>query len=55
MKLHHRRAQAEWARCTARDTRLERTVAIKILPEQPTNDPTRKQRFEREAKTASWR
>src|SRR5499433_783505 len=37
----------------ARDTRLERTVAIKILPEQLSKDPTRKQRFEREAKTIS--
>src|SRR5271169_3071626 len=37
----------------ARDTRLERTVAIKILPAQLSNDPIRKQRFEREAKTIS--
>ena len=37
----------------ARDTRLERSVAIKILPEQLSKDPTRKQRFEREAKTIS--
>jgi eukaryotic-like serine/threonine-protein kinase len=37
----------------ARDTRLERTVAIKILPEQLSSDPIRKQRFEREAKTIS--
>jgi len=37
----------------ARDTRLERTVAIKILPPQLSNDPVRKQRFEREAKTIS--
>ena len=37
----------------ARDTRLERTVAIKILPPQFSNDPARKQRFEREAKTIS--
>ncbi len=37
----------------ARDTRLERTVAIKILPAQVSNDPVRKQRFEREAKTIS--
>ena len=37
----------------ARDTRLERTVAIKILPEQLSGDPIRKQRFEREAKTIS--
>src|SRR6202140_3217430 len=37
----------------ARDTRLERTVAIKILPPQLSNDPVRRQRFEREAKTIS--
>jgi Tol biopolymer transport system component len=37
----------------ARDTRLERTVAIKILPAQLSSDPLRKQRFEREAKTIS--
>jgi serine/threonine protein kinase len=37
----------------ARDTRLERTVAIKILPAQFSADPVRKQRFEREAKAIS--
>src|SRR5712672_588091 len=37
----------------AKDTRLERTVAIKILPAQFSADPVRKQRFEREAKTIS--
>ena len=37
----------------ARDTRLERTVAIKILPAHLSSDSTRKQRFEREAKTIS--
>ena len=37
----------------ALDTRLDRTVAIKVLPEQLSNDPVRKQRFEREAKTIS--
>ncbi len=37
----------------ARDTRLDRTVAIKILPVQFSSDPIRKQRFEREAKTIS--
>jgi Tol biopolymer transport system component len=37
----------------ARDPRLERTVAIKILPRELSNDPIRKQRFEREAKTIS--
>src|SRR5262250_922293 len=37
----------------ARDTRLDRTVAIKILPAHFSSDPVRKQRFEREAKTIS--
>src|SRR5499425_2263590 len=37
----------------ARDTRLERTVAIKILPAQFSADTVRKQRFEREAKAIS--
>jgi len=37
----------------ARDTRLDRTVAIKILPAHLSSDPLRKQRFEREAKTIS--
>src|SRR6516162_4859641 len=37
----------------ARDTRLERTVAIKILPDHLSADPVLKQRFEREAKTIS--
>src|ERR1700694_2557016 len=37
----------------ARDTRLDRTVAIKILPAQLSSDPVRKQRFDREAKAIS--
>jgi eukaryotic-like serine/threonine-protein kinase len=37
----------------ARDTRLDRTVAIKILPQHLSADPVRKQRFEREAKAIS--
>jgi len=37
----------------ARDTRLERSVAIKILPAHLSGDASRKQRFEREAKTVS--
>jgi eukaryotic-like serine/threonine-protein kinase len=35
----------------ATDTRLDRTVAIKVLPEHVASDPELKQRFEREAKT----
>src|SRR6202790_2188088 len=37
----------------ARDTRLDRTVAIKILPSQFAADSKQKQRFEREAKVIS--
>ena len=37
----------------ARDTRLDRTVAIKILPAHLSDDPIRRQRFEREAKAVS--
>jgi Tol biopolymer transport system component len=35
----------------ATDTRLDRTVAVKVLPEHVASDPDLKQRFEREAKT----
>ncbi|HEY0795920.1 MAG TPA: serine/threonine-protein kinase, partial [Acidisarcina sp.] len=37
----------------ARDTRLFRTVAVKILPAHLSSDPIRKQRFEREARAVS--
>ena len=37
----------------ARDTRLERTVAVKILPPRFSEDADMKQRFEREAKAVS--
>jgi eukaryotic-like serine/threonine-protein kinase len=37
----------------AKDTRLDRTIAIKILPAQLSADPASKQRFEREAKAIS--
>ncbi len=37
----------------ARDTRLDRTVAIKILPAHLSDDTVRRQRFEREAKAVS--
>jgi eukaryotic-like serine/threonine-protein kinase len=53
MKSACRSVRAAWEKCTARDTRLERTVAIKILPAQFSSDTVRKQRFEREAKTIS--
>ena len=37
----------------ARDTRLQRTVAIKLLPVELAADPERKQRFEREARAVA--
>ena len=37
----------------ARDTRLDRDVAIKVLPAELSADSSRKQRFEREAKIIS--
>ena len=37
----------------ARDTRLDRTVAIKVLPSHLSDDPQLKQRMEREAKAIS--
>src|SRR5712691_8846685 len=35
----------------ARDTRLDRIVAIKVLPAHLADDPERRERFEREART----
>ena len=35
---------------SATDTRLDRTVAIKVLPAELAADPERRERFEREAK-----
>ena len=37
----------------ARDTRLDRTVAIKVLPRHLSSDPELRGRFEREARAAS--
>ncbi|HEV3217956.1 MAG TPA: hypothetical protein VGZ27_19680 [Vicinamibacterales bacterium] len=37
----------------ARDTRLNRTVAIKILPLQSAADPQVRERFDREAKAVA--
>jgi len=40
-------------KCSAGGTRVWSGLAIKILPEQFSNDAVRKKRFEREAKTIS--
>ena len=37
----------------AKDTRLDRTVAIKVLPSHLADNPDLKQRFEREARAVS--
>ena len=37
----------------ARDTRLAREVAVKVLPEDVSSDPERLRRFEREARAVS--
>jgi serine/threonine protein kinase/tetratricopeptide (TPR) repeat protein len=37
----------------ARDTRLRRTVAVKVLPSEVSSDAERRSRFEREARSAS--
>src|ERR1700676_758646 len=37
----------------ARDTRLDRTVAIKVLPEHLASDPQFRERFDREARAIS--
>src|SRR3989441_4767824 len=37
----------------ARDTRLDRTVAIKVLPSQLAADPQFRERFDREARAIS--
>ena len=37
----------------ARDARLNRTVAIKVLPSNVTNDPVALQRFQREARAVA--
>ena len=40
---------------TAKDTRLDRIVAVKVLPEHLAESPERKQRFEREARNRGRR
>jgi eukaryotic-like serine/threonine-protein kinase len=54
MRSLRRLVRAGWERVyRARDSRLDRTAAIKTLPSHLSSDPVRKQRFEREAKIIS--
>ena len=43
---------AAWVRCIARDLRLKREVAVKVLRAGLARDPDRIVRFEREARAA---
>jgi hypothetical protein len=47
----HLTNHCSWKVYRARDTRLDRDVAIKVLPDAVASDPERIARFEREAKT----
>jgi len=49
MKSWRASVPALWAKCTARDTVLNRDIALKILPEPFVADPERLARFTREA------
>src|SRR5213082_988681 len=54
MKSARNLVKAEWARYIWRRTsKLDRTVAIKVLPSDLANDPNRMRRFVQEARTAS--
>lgn len=53
MKFSAPLARAGWERCTARDTRLGREVAVKILPESFARDGERMRRFEQEARAVA--
>jgi serine/threonine protein kinase len=49
-EIVHARCRRDRARYYARDTILDRDVAIKVLPDAVSHDPERLARFEREAK-----
>ena len=49
MRSSRRSAAAGWARSIARDAKLNREVALKVLPEPVRLDPDRLARFTREA------
>jgi eukaryotic-like serine/threonine-protein kinase len=53
MKSSRRWAPAAWEKCIASDTRLDRTVAVQILPEHPWSSAEARQRFDREARAIS--
>ncbi|MCM3900759.1 MAG: hypothetical protein ND866_03565 [Pyrinomonadaceae bacterium] len=46
-------AKAEWAKCIWRKTKLDRKVALKILPAELASHRDRMERFVREAKSAA--
>ena len=46
-------AQVGWGGYRARDTRLGRDVAIKVLPAEFASDPERLRRFEQEARAVA--
>ena len=53
MKSSPHSVLAGWVRSTRRDTRLDRIVAIKVLPAQLASDPQFRERFDREARVIS--
>jgi len=53
VKSNTRQERAEWAKCIARDLRLARSVAIRVLPAQRPLSPAVRARFEQEAKSIS--
>jgi len=54
MRFTPRQAKGAWGEVyKARDTRLDRTVAIKVLAKEVAADPELRQRLEREARSIS--